>query len=365
MPQSEITIAEILKERGYTTAAIGKWHLGHLPPYLPTRQGFDSYYGIPYSNDMDTIPTAPPGFAAFQDPRIEYWNVPLMRNEEIIERPADQHTITRRYTEEAVRVIRENKERPFFVYLAYNFPHVPLFRSPDFEGVSRRGLYGDVVEEIDWSVGRVLDTLRAEGLAENTLVLFTSDNGPWLTYYEQGGSAGLLRGGKGSTWDGGLREPAIFWWPGTIEPSLVCDIGSTLDMLPTIAKLTGGKVPDDRVIDGTDVSAALLGDGPSARDHMIFYRATRIFAARLGEFKAHFTTQAGFGPGRPEDHDPPLLYNLEHDPGEQYDIANEHPDVIERIRELVEKHKATVVPVEQNMTRESWSNPPPRRAPQQ
>ena len=250
----EVTIAEVLKSRGYATACVGKWHLGHLPQYIPTRQGFDSYLGIPYSNDMDRVADSPLGREAFWDPKLEYWNVPLMRNEEIIERPTDQNTITRRYTEEAVRFIRANKEGPFFVYLAHSMPHVPLFASGDFKGRSLRGLFGDVIEEIDWSVGLLLDTLRELGLDNRTLVAFTSDNGPWLIFNEHGGSAGLLRDGKGSTWEGGMREPTLFWWPGTIPPGVVTDIGSTLDLLPTCAKLAGAELPADLTLDGFDVA---------------------------------------------------------------------------------------------------------------
>lgn len=349
LPDREITIAEILKDRGYATAAIGKWHLGDLPQYLPTRQGFDYYYGIPYSNDMDKVPDAPPGRAAFHSPKIEWFNVPLMRNEEIIERPADQRTITSRYTGEALRFIRDHKAGPFFVYLAHNLPHVPLFRSPSFEGVSRRGLYGDVVEEIDWSVGQILETLRAEGLAENTLVIFTSDNGPWLTFDEQGGSAGPLRDGKGSTWEGGMREPALFWWPGHVKPGTVRDIGSTLDLLPTIAKLAGGRAPSDRTLDGCDISPALLGAGPSRRNVMFFYRGTRVFAIRSGDYKAHFITKDAYGSREERHYDPPLLYHLGQDPGEQWDISDQHPDVIARIRGILEAHKATLQRVENQL----------------
>lgn len=229
----EVTIADALKSAGYATACVGKWHLGHLPQYLPTEQGFDSYFGIPYSNDMDRLADSPKGREAFLNPKPEYFNVPLLRNKDEIERPADQYTITRRYTEEAVRFITAERTKPFFLYLAHNMPHVPLFSSPNFHDTSLRGLYGDVIEEIDWSVGQVLDALRRSSQAKNTLVLFTSDNGPWLIFDEQGGSAGLLRDGKGSTWEGGMREPTLFWWPGTIRPGVVRQIGSTLDMLPT------------------------------------------------------------------------------------------------------------------------------------
>ena len=339
----EITIADALKTAGYATACIGKWHLGHLPQYLPTEQGFDTYLGIPYSNDMDRVAESPKGRAAFWDPKPEYFNVPLLRDKKEIERPANQYTITRRYTEEAVRFIKANQEKPFFIYLAHNLPHVPLFTSKEFNNVSLRGLYGDVIQEIDWSVGQVLNTLRDTGLAENTLVAFTSDNGPWLIFDQHGGSAGLLRGGKGSTWDGGMREPTLFWWPGKIQPGIVRGIGSTLDMLPTCASLAGAKLPKDLVLDGYDISPALLGTGPSPREEMFFYRGEQVFAVRKGPYKAHFTTQAGYR-DKPQKHDPPALYNLEHDPSEKYDIAKDHPDIVAELTKLAEAHKNAMVP---------------------
>ena len=194
LPQEEVTLAEALKAQGYATACIGKWHLGHHPEYLPTRHGFDTYFGIPYSNDMRPCP--------------------LMRNEEVLEEPAEQATLTARYTEEAIGFIKAHRDEPFFLYFPHTFPHVPLFASDRFKGTSKRGLYGDVVEELDWSVGQVLKALEECDLGDRTLVVFTSDNGPWLTQSERGGSAGLLREGKGSTWEGGMREPAIAWWPG-------------------------------------------------------------------------------------------------------------------------------------------------------
>jgi arylsulfatase A-like enzyme len=342
LPADEITVAEVLKEQGYATACIGKWHLGHLPDYLPTKQGFDSYFGIPYSNDMDAVQGT--SFEDFFDPKIEYWNVPLMRNEEIFERPTDQTTLTKRYAEEAVRFIRENKDRPFFLYLAHSMPHVPLFASEAFAGKSDRGLYGDVIEEIDWSVDQILQTLRDEGLTQNTLVIFTSDNGPWLHFKEHGGSAGLLRNGKGTTWEGGMRVPAIFWWPGRIKPGVVADIGSTLDLLPTISHFAGAKLPDDRPIDGVDLAAALTGVEPSPRQDMFYYRGARLYAWRSGPYKAHFITQLAYVPNADAvDHDTPLLYHLEHDPGEQFDISKDNPDVIEDIRRQVDRHQANLV----------------------
>ncbi|MPZ16990.1 MAG: sulfatase-like hydrolase/transferase [Luteitalea sp.] len=343
LPADEITLARALKTKNYATAAVGKWHLGHLETFLPTRHGFDFYYGIPYSNDMDRLNDehVPKGRAAFADPKIEYWNVPLMRNETIIERPADQTTITKRYTDEAVRFIEQHREQPFFVYLAHSMPHVPLFRSPDFEGVSARGLYGDVIEEIDRSTGRILDALQRLGLDQNTIVWFTSDNGPWLTFAEQGGSAGLLREGKGSTWEGGMRVPGIARWPGHIPAGAVSlDVASTMDIFTTSLQLAGVAVPDDRIIDGVDLSAVLSGTGKSPRDTMFFYRGDRLMAVRHGPWKAHFITQAGYGDDAPETHDPPLLFHLQQDPSEQYDRSKDHPGVVAEINQLVERHRA-------------------------
>ncbi|MBN1361156.1 MAG: sulfatase [Sedimentisphaerales bacterium] len=342
LPETEITLAEALKPQGYTTAAIGKWHLGHLPQYLPTNNGFDSYFGIPYSNDMDRV--GGEGRQAFFDPKVEYWNVPLMRDDKIVERPANQNTITKRYTEEAVRFIQKSKNKPFFLYLAHNLPHVPLFTSDEFRNTSPRGLYGDVVEEIDAGVGRILATLKAEGLAENTYVVFTSDNGPWLSYDQHGGSAGLLREGKGSTYEGGMREPCIMWWPGTIKPAVIQDIGATMDLYTTMLKLAGAEVPTDRVVDGLDLRPVLFGKGASPRDTMFYYRGTRLYAVRKGSYKAHFTTRTGYGPDRPVKHDPPQLYHLGHDPSEKYDIAKDHPDIIAAMMKEVERHRRTLKP---------------------
>jgi arylsulfatase A-like enzyme len=340
LPQREVTIAEALKDKGYTTACVGKWHLGHLKQYLPTSNGFDSYFGIPYSNDMDRV--AGEGRQAFLEPKVEYWNVPLMRDEEIIERPADQNTITKRYNEEACKFIRESKNKPFFLYLAHNLPHVPLFVSQKFRDKSLRGLYGDVIEEIDYGVGQILSILRREGLAENTFVVFTSDNGPWLIFNEHGGSAGLLRGGKGSTFEGGMREPCIMWWPGKIEPGVVNEIGSTMDIYTTILTLAGAKVPTDRVVDGLDLSPALFETGPSPRKNMFYYREGKLYAVRKGPYKAHFITRSGYGKDETKHHDPPLLYNLEHDPSEKYDISKDHPEVITEIRKEVALHLANL-----------------------
>lgn len=348
LPQTEVTIAEQMKKAGYATAAIGKWHLGHKEEFLPTSHGFDSYYGIPYSNDMDNIIPfrSAGGYFEFWNSEerkdINTFNVPLMRNTEIIERPADQHTITKRYTEEAVKFISEKKDEPFFLYLAHNLPHVPLFASKDFEGKSPRGLYGDVVEEIDHSVGQVLQSLKDNGIAENTIVVFTSDNGPWLIMDEEGGSAGLLRNGKGSTWEGGMREPCIFWSPGRIEPGLVTDMGTTMDLFTTFSNMVGVPVPEDRVMDGVDLGPVLFESASSPRKDMFYYRGDRLFAARVGDYKAHFITQEPYGP-KVVEHDPPLLYNLSEDPSEKYDVSAANPEIIQKINDAVKAHNAKLV----------------------
>lgn len=343
LPDGEITLAEGLKAKGYATACIGKWHLGHLPDYLPTRHGFDSYYGIPYSNDMDRVAEPKGGSTKSLDPLVEDFNVPLIRDEEIVERPADQRTIARRYTEEAVRIIDENRDRPFFIYFAHAFPHIPLFASDDFLGKSPRGLYGDVVEEIDWSVGELLEALRTRGLAEKTLVVFTSDNGPWLIMGETGGSAGLLRDGKGSTWEGGMRVPCIAWMPGQIPAGVVQrGLSSTMDFFTTCLTLAGAVVPTDRTIDGMDIRPLLFGEGESPREEFQYYRGTHLYAYRKGPFKAHFITREAYGRGEAETHDPPILYHLGHDPSERANVADRYPEALQMILKAKEAHLASI-----------------------
>ncbi len=342
LPSSEITIAEALKTVGYKTAAIGKWHLGHLKKYLPRQHGFDSYYGIPYSNDMDFVRGSPRYKKDESESKSEYYNVPLIRNEEVIERPANQKTIVKRFTEEAVRLIGEYKEEPFFIYLAHNLPHIPLFRSKEFEGKSQRGIYGDVIEEIDWSVGEVVRALKKNKVDQNTVLIFTSDNGPWHIFNTHGGSAGLLRGAKGGTFEGGMREPTVIWGPGIVKPGVVTEMGATLDLLPTFCSLAGAKVPTDRILDGGDLSPVFKGKGVSPRKTVFFYRGTDIFAVRHGAFKAHFKTRPEYGRSKITEHNPPLLYNLDHDPSEKYDLSKKHPEVIESLKKIVEEHRKGV-----------------------
>jgi arylsulfatase A len=366
----EVTIPEVLRGRGYTTIAIGKWHLGVLPQYLPTSQGFDSYFGIPYSNDMDMVadgdvPGGIPGgrFGGYMNPKVEYFRVPLMRNDTIVERPADQTTITQRYTDEAISFIKANRTRPFFVYLAHNMPHMPLFRSKEFEGRSQRGKYGDVIEELDFNVGRLVQTLRDLQLDRNTLVLFTSDNGPWSPYLEQGGSAGLLRGAKGSTWEGGMREPAIFWWPGTIKPGIITGIGSELDLLQTFAALAGATPPSDRPLDGYDLSATLKSGTPSPRQ-TIFYYATNggypapLVAVRQGPYKLHLQApqEGRGGRGAAAEGTAPAaprveLYNLDEDPSEKFDLAESRADKVSELRRLAEAHQKAITPAPNQLGR--------------
>lgn len=331
LPETEITIASKLKSRGYTTGIIGKWHLGHLPQYLPVKHGFDYYFGIPYSNDM--IPS----------PRNTYPPLPLYKDSKIIEENPDQRQLTQRYTEESIAFIKQNKKKPFFLYYANNFPHVPLFASDKFKGKSKRGLFGDVVAELDWSVGQILKTLKEQKLDKNTLVFFTSDNGPWLITKEAGGSAGLLFEGKGSAYEGGMRVPAIAWWPGTISANQVnAALATTMDLFPTIINMADAQMPGDRIFDGMDMMPLLTGIKESVRNEIFYYKMNKLYAIRKGPWKAHFTTRPSYSKEAAVDHDPALLYNLDIDPSEKYNIAADHPDILAEIKQVLEKHTANI-----------------------
>ncbi len=313
----EQTVASLLKGQGYATMCIGKWHLGDQPDFLPTRRGFDHYLGLPYSNDMGRPP------------------LPLLRDAKIIEAPANQDTLTARYTAEAVRFITASKDRPFFLYFPHTAVHVPLHPGEKFKGKSANGKYGDWVEEVDWSVGRVLDTLRDLKLSQRTLVLFTSDNGPWLTQGKNGGVAGPLRGGKGSTWEGGMREPTIAWWPDKIAAAATCDAPlSEIDVLPTLVKLAGGQVPADRKIDGKDIWPLLAGRTKESPHEALFYfNGNRLEAVRCGPWKLAIAPQALCTPNaQPVKHTGPRLYNLDADIGEKIDVAAEHPQIVKRLQ---------------------------------
>jgi arylsulfatase A len=337
----EHTIAELLRKQGYATECIGKWHVGDQVEFLPIHRGFDHYLGFPYSNDMggewDGSPNTPPGQ---RKPPM-----PLVRDDTVIEtmNGAKQDRIEQIYTDEAVKFIREHKAVPFFLYLAHTAVHVPLHPGAAFKGKSKNGTYGDWVEEVDASTGRVFDTLRELKLADNTLVLFTSDNGPWLVQGKNGGTAGPLRGGKGGTYEGGMREPTIAWWPGHIAAGTSSDaVTGEIDLLPTLVKLAGGTVPADRKIDGVDIMPLLLGQTKeSPRGAQYYFDGNRLQAVRQGPWKLAIAPQRENNRPRGQQQRPsqppfPKLYNLETDLGERTDVAGNHPQVVKRLEKLVE-----------------------------
>jgi len=321
----EITIAEALKEKGYQCAVFGKWHLGTTrKEYLPLQQGFDEYLGLPYSNDM--IPPKWP-------------DIPLIDGNDTVEINPDQDFLTRRYTERAVAFIRSNHDHPFFLYLPYAMPHVPLHPGPEFRGSSRRGIFGDVVEEIDWSAGQIMKVLKEEKLEKNTLLVFTSDNGPWIIKQTLGGSSGLFRDGKGSTWEGGMHEPAIAWWPESIKGGSLClEPSSTLDLFPTLISLAGMTIPDDRPIDGRDISAHLLDQTAVETTPYFYYGPSNLHAVRLGPWKLHIYTSSQTGVDY-FNSKLPLLFNLDEDPSEKYDLSDERPDKVSELLELIRIHE--------------------------
>lgn len=336
---SEKTIAEILKPLGYATACYGKWHLGDSPKFLPTRNGFDEYFGLPYSNDM--WPHHP------TDNR--YPDLPLIEGEKVVGYNPDQTQLTTWYTERSVKFIEKNKERPFFLYLPHSMAHVPLFVSNKFKGKSERGLYGDVMMEIDWSVGQILSTLKRLGIDKKTLVIFSSDNGPWLSYGDHAGSAKPLREGKGTTFDGGQRESTVMRWPGRIPAGIICkEPASTMDVLPTIAKLTGSALPA-HTIDGRDIWPLMSGRAGARSPHEAFfyYRGYALEAVRRGKWKLHlphaYRTLAGREggtAGRPATYEQAKiglsLFDLEKDVGEQNNVSAQYPDVVERLLALAD-----------------------------
>ena len=332
MHADEWTLPEMLKAKGYATACIGKWHLGDQPPHLPTAHGFDEYYGIPYSNDMAS--------ARRGDPPL-----PLVQDTKVIEAPADQATLTKRYTREAIQFIERNKSKPFFLYLPHTFPHLPLFASKEFHGKSANGRYGDSVEEIDWSTGKILDALKQHGLDKNTLVIFTSDNG---SNGRNGGSNAPLSGAKGGTMEGGMRVPMIARWPGRIPAGGICnELSSTMDFLPTFAALSGGLLSANK-IDGHDITPLLTGTKGAASPYEVFYyyRRRQLQAVRWGDWKWHlplantfpnWTTANQKGRGRSG-----KLVNLKTDLAEKVDVTAANPKVMVKMRELVAQAEATM-----------------------
>ena len=316
----EVTLPEALRTQGYRTAMFGKWHLGDFdadPAFNPTRHGFDRFLGIPYSHDYN-----PPK------------GVPLYRDTRLVEQPVVHSTMTKRFTEETVRFIRESVGRPFFIYLAHPMPHIPVASSEEFHGHSLAGRYGDAVEELDWSVGQLIAALKERHVDSNTVVVFMSDNGPWidagLQAYDRGergvksqgdvGWAGLLRGGKGSTWEGGVRVPGIVRWPGVVAGGRVSsEIVSILDWFPTFVRLAGGEMPNDRPIDGIDMTPLLRGTGPSPRTELLYFLRSTLEGVRDGEWKLRVA-------GGPQ------LFNLNTDPAERYSVASVYPDIVARLQ---------------------------------
>jgi len=345
----EITVAEILKSQGYATGIFGKWHLGDQPEFLPTRQGFDEFFGLPYSHDIH--PSNPLNGVRFDLPPL-----PLLEGETVIEEDPDADYLTQRFTQRAMKFIEKNKDKPFFLYLPHPMPHVPAHASPEFmkdvpEEVltklkeengkidydTRRKIFRQCVREIDWSVGQILDTLKSHGLDENTMVLFTTDNGPVL------GNAGPLKGAKGSFYEGGHRVPTVVRWPGKIPAGV--DIAETMtgmDILPTFAKLAGAEVPTDRVIDGKDVSNVLQKGASTPHEAFFYYRARHLAAVRSGKWKLHLVK---YGQKGKLIKDTPSLYNLDSDIGEKHDILADHPEIAARLKQYADQF---LVELEQN-----------------
>jgi len=326
----EITIADVLKGQGYRTEMVGKWHCGDQQPFLPTRHGFESYYGLPYSNDMG-IQGNPENHAC----RVP---LPLLRDDKVIQEQPDQRGLTERYMEECVRFIREQKDAPFFLYLAHMYVHVPLFVPQRFMAQSRNGGYGGAVECIDWATGMLFETLRRQGLDENTLVIFTSDNGSRAG--DEGGSNAPLRGNKATTWEGGQRVPCIIRWPGKVPAGRVCrELVTAMDFLPTLATLAGTRQPEDRRIDGKDITPLLYGQEGASSPHQVFYYyiQDRLQAVRKGKWKLHFVTGAMFAR---EPKPTRELYNLEQDVGETRNVYDEYPRVVAALQAAADAARA-------------------------
>lgn len=351
----EVTIAEICKQQGYATACYGKWHLGHHRQFLPMQNGFDDYFGLPYSNDMWPYH---PGVAHLpMEERLKRWpHLPLIDKNEVINGQVtgeDQQQLTTQYTERAVSFINKNSDRPFFLYVPHSMVHVPLYVSDKFKGKSERGLFGDVMMEVDWSVGQILEALRTNKIDDETLVIFTADNGPWLSYGDHAGTAGPLREGKGTMFDGGCRESTIMWWPGTVPAGTTCaEPAMTIDILPTVAELCGGKLPEHK-IDGKSILPLVKGepDAKSPHEAYFMYYGKELQAVRMGKWKLHFPhgyrtlagRKGGTG-GIPVNYSQArielALFDLESDLGETTDVAEQHPEIVERIKQLAAEMRA-------------------------
>lgn len=370
---SEETIAEVVKKRNYKTCAIGKWHLGYQQQFLPLQQGFDEYLGLSYSNDMwpvnfDGKP------AAANSNKARYPVLPLIEgNKKIkeIRNLDDMAQLTTIYTEKAVKFITENKSHPFFLYLAHSMTHVPLAVSSKFKGKSEQGLFGDVMMEIDWSVGEIMKALEKNGLDENTLVIFTSDNGPWLNFGNHAGSTGGLREGKGNSFEGGQREPCLMRWPGHIAAGTICNkLASTIDILPTIAAIINAPLPEKK-IDGVNILPLLLGDeNANPRETFLYYyRKNSLEAVRKGTWKLVFAhpgrTYVGFKPGfdgfpgptNENFHFEEALYDLRRDPGERYNVEEYYPEIVQELKEIAEKARIDLGDDIQNVQGENRREP--------
>ena len=348
---SEITLPELLKNQGYATAIIGKWHLGNEDMFQPLNHGFDYWYGTPSSNSQPYYPTLKTyaddcvfreGYTRDGIQKRETAACPLVRNNVVIEVPADQTQFTQRYTRETIRFITENKDRPFFVYLAHNMPHIPLHASEQFIGTSKRGLYGDTIQELDWSTGEILRSLKELKIDQNTLVIFTSDNGPNTG---KGGSAGPLNGGKGSTLEGGVRVPFVACWPGKIPAGRENDEAITgMDLLPTVSKLAGGKVPSDRVIDGKDIWPLLAGQPDATSPHQAIYylRGRGVQAIRVGNWKYRTATEKPAQKKQSKKVAIETLHDLSQDLGEQTNLLDQHPDIARRLKQQMARFESNL-----------------------
>lgn len=340
----ETTIAEMLKSNGYATGMVGKWHLGHLAPFLPTEQGFDSYYGLPYSNDM---------WPHHPEAKDYYPPLPLYRNTAVIDTLDDQSMLTTNYTEEAIKFIEKSKDAPFFLYLAHSMTHVPLFVSDKFKGKSEQGLYGDVMMEVDWSVGQVRKKLEELGLAENTIIIFTSDNGPWLSYGGHAGLTGGLKEGKGTSWDGGIREPGIFVWPAHFPAGKVENQAAmTIDILPTLAEITNSKLPD-LPIDGRSILPLLEGKKMEPKPYFAYYNRNELQAVIYGNWKMvlpHTYRSIPEGTVMRNDGIPvkyemltlekAKLFDLSSDPNETTDVSESNPEIVAKMNQFAEEARA-------------------------
>lgn len=325
LDSNELTIPEVLKPRGYTSACIGKWHLGHLPQYMPNNQGFDYYYGVPYSNDMDNY--------FYKENKFQSPPLPVFQNENKIRQGVDQDSLTIMWTQAAVQFINQNKNNPFFLYLAHNMPHTPWHASQSFRGSSKHGLYGDVIQEIDWSMGEIVKVLEQNGMLENTIIVFTSDNGQ-VANLKNGGSAGPLRGGKAMTWEGGMRVPGIVSWPAKIPQAVTCSKAvSTLDLLPTFAAITGAKIPSSAKVSGRDIRNVLYhpnGKKTGPDFELLYYaRDGKLEAFRSGKWKLHIAKSIGWAQGKEF---PVSLFDLSADPGETNNLADQNPLVVEKMQ---------------------------------